>query len=520
MKKHLTVALLTALTLVGCSKAPESGDTASVKLPVQQSAEIFKQVAYNSTQEITAPGRYFIDIATGKVQLWQAGGNAKLVPGPDQSPHWVAADDGATAYWLDRATGAAYSWKRSELSVQAAGSGKVLVREMKGETATNTFHVADEAFRAQRTFTLDVRSDEWIHARFSPDGKAIAISAWRQANQAGEANGARAFVVDLTKGSVKELEKQPDSLAGGAIGVRTDLAGPSEWFVIYQGGTIEPSGLSRYTSVVRRYDWQGKLLGEFTLKDGNGVQPSPDGKLLAVSQDLDHVAPAALVADAATGNPLFRVAGMGGSQWLADGSGLVLGGAGPYRLVSSMGELKPAPAIPPTEVGAFEMGVKPSPDDPNRFIAGMAVVDAAGKPIYEVKLPKRDDWLVWGLAWGRSANELVLTIFEPMGKGNLGGDFPLPPRVQKAPFSDPYILQVDDPKGECLNLRSLASTSGSIDRCLPSGTKLAVGDLSQAPQKMNQAYVFENNQYWFWVRTEQGETGWVSGSTGSLRWAD
>lgn len=106
-----------------------------------------------------------------------------------------------------------------------------------------------------------------------------------------------------------------------------------------------------------------------------------------------------------------------------------------------------------------------------------------------------------------------------MGKdGDYGYEFPLAIHVQKPPFPDPYLLQVQDSKGECLNLRESFSRTSRVIRCLPTGTKLAVADLFQAPIKMNGALYHNDEQLWLWARTEQGETGWVSLSAGSVTW--
>ena len=55
-------------------------------------------------------------------------------------------------------------------------------------------------------------------------------------------------------------------------------------------------------------------------------------------------------------------------------------------------------------------------------------------------------------------------------------------------------------------------------RCLPTGTGLAVGDLWQAPEKLNQGTYYNDGRVWLWARTEQGETGWVALDTGRVTW--
>lgn len=66
---------------------------------------------------------------------------------------------------------------------------------------------------------------------------------------------------------------------------------------------------------------------------------------------------------------------------------------------------------------------------PDRFLAGLSVVDGAGNVLHRIDLPE-GDWLVTNPEWGASGQEVILRIYPRMGKGNLGDPLPLPTVVQ------------------------------------------------------------------------------------------
>lgn len=150
----------------------------------------------------------------------------------------------------------------------------------------------------------------------------------------------------------------------------------------------------------------------------------------------------------------------------------------------------------------------------------MAVIDADGHIVREVKLAKQPNWLIWSLGWGRSSKEVSFAITPPLGKDFGDRQIWLTPSLQKPPFPEKYLLMVADPKGECLNLRESVTVSSRVLRCLPDGTKLAAGNLAEAPIKLNEPTYSNDGKLWMWVQTEQGEQGWVAVSTGSVTWAN
>lgn len=84
------------------------------------------------------------------------------------------------------------------------------------------------------------------------------------------------------------------------------------------------------------------------------------------------------------------------------------------------------------------------------------------------------------------------------------------------------LLEVQDPEGECVNLREANRRDSPVIRCLPNGTRLAVADLWQAPEKVSRPILpgeESHDDIWLWARTEQGEVGCVNLNTGSVTWA-
>ncbi|HLN65244.1 MAG TPA: hypothetical protein VK464_27295, partial [Symbiobacteriaceae bacterium] len=301
--------------------------------------------------------------------------------------------------------------------------------------------------------------------------------------------------------------------------VGAELLGPagSELLVSFVVQTVEPTGMTQEQSILRRYSWHGELLGEFAVA-GRASRLSPDGRLLVAGQDLQHLTRGVLVTDVATGQPLFRVAGVGSAGWMAGGAGLVLQGEDGFEyVVSTAGALSPAPRTPPGGQLVFDGSLAPAPGDAHRFLVGLAVVNESGTVLQRIDLPTDKEWLIRDTAWGAGDDEVVIMISPPVGKGHIGFDFPLAPVVQRLPFPEPYLLTVQDPGGECVNLRESHVRESRVIRCLPTGTGLAVGDLQQLPEKVGATY-FDDGHLWLWARTEQGETGWVALDTGSVGW--
>lgn len=520
------------------SGAPGSGgtetgspDSASPRdsfasLPIREEPGFLQRLTFASTQEITEPGVYIVNAKSGVAETWQRTSPAtgEQVKGSGQEGwlsadgRWIVSQLDGRVYWTHRGTLMTYSFDPRQVQVLPAPPERLLLAgrgNQKGQ-----FWITDEQFGLIQPLALDLGERDPQGVRFSPDGRMLAITSGIWPAVEGSVN-AQVDLIDLTTGQIHPLQ-QPPRRGPGRLLVR-ELTGPApaaELLVHSILQLMEPTGLALELSRVDRYDWTGTYLGGYELLGRLG-QISPDGKLIASSQNLGHLTSNVVVASADTGEPLFRVRWTGDPQWLADSSGLLLQRNGEYLLVTLAGELQAAPPFPRTETPALWPGLYPSPADASRFAAGLAVVDRAGAVVQEIKLAISQRLLVRGARWTADGLELTFSITESMGKGNLGGDgFSLPPRVERPPFIESYLFVVRDPASECLNLRTNASRSSQIIRCLPTGTRLALGDLFIAPVKLNSPLWFDDGQTWMWVRTEQGETGFVAVSTGAVTWVD
>lgn len=505
----------------GPTATPERRQVAPA-LAVERPRDAVERVFYESTLEIPGPGYYVVDLESGRVETWRPRREAAeetYVHLSDDRRWIVLWNWSGERTWVNRESGDAFSWKDDELHLLAAGPDRFLFLAVQDGKGPLTFHVTDGQFRLQQTFTVALGGKGAAEAAFSPDGAQVvlATSRWGTLDPAADV---RIYLVDLASLQVRDLGAPPEPAEGRVWGVRPI---PTEEALIahYSVSVQEPWGESRTESIIRRYAWDGALLAEFAVP-GQVVGVSPDGRLIASGTELYNLVGTTFVTDAATGQPLFRVLNAGSVQWTADSAGLLLQVPMGDRafLVSREGELREAPAIPGGGwPPVWEARLVPAPDDPDRFLAGLSIVDGAGNVLHTIALPE-GDWKVLNPQWGASGREVILEIYLPSGKGNLGNPLPLPTVVQKPPFPDPYLLIVQDPEEGCVNLRQDPSLRGAVIRCLPGGTRLAVADLSTAPRKMLWARDWRDGHMWAWVRTQAGETGWVSLSTGSVMWVE
>lgn len=442
---------------------------------------------------------------------------------PDRPPAYIVSDDhrwvrtqsGNEAYLLDRTRGTQYRWDDRSLRLVTASTDLLLVQGAKDGAGDGRFAILNDSLKPVSSFALPLQADATAQAVFAPDGKTVAVRP-----SFDPPPKARLYVVEVATGKVKELGAPPKLTTGtvGSVGFATPAA-PADLVASYVVMLPENSGILRTETIVRRFSWQGDLTAEFTVP-GYAGNLSPDGRLIISGLELDQLATAAAAHDLTTGKPSWRVMGAHGADWLAGGGLLITDYQGAAWLMSPAGELKPGPTAPPLHGYFTYPGLHPAPHDPQLFATGAAVFDAAGKLRQAARLTA-ENWLIGGTAWSSSGKELRFTVNPPTGKDfGDGYGLPLPPKVQRPPLADQYVLQVQAPAGDCLNLRASYSTGSKVIRCLPGGTKLAAADLSLAPVKLNQAWWSEDNQLWLWVHTEQGENGWVAMSTGRITWAD
>ncbi|HYG60209.1 MAG TPA: SH3 domain-containing protein [Symbiobacteriaceae bacterium] len=510
--------VLVAVLLAGCTPGgadkPPAPAPAPVTEPVTEPAPVVSvtRVDLPRGEAIDKPGLYYLDVATGKVEGWRTDAEAvNLIPVNDFGYFMVGAKE--KAWLINRETGATHAWDPAQHRLVAAAHGRFLFEEHREGRSQGRFVVRDGSFAQVGSFALPDLAAKYAAAAFSPDGKTVVIgSTWEKPEPF--------RLVDVSTGKATMLDPLPAVTAGQLVGVLLPGQSGPDLLIEHVIAHTEKTGMAREESMIRRYSWAGKLLAEFSLEGRAGVV-SPDGRYMHWTQDLDGFTRAVVLQDLASGRALFRVASADLAHWMGGSAGLMLETSQGLRLVSMQGDLRPGPQFPPEEGWVTLAGVLPSPAEGDRFLHGPVVFDTGGRVVQQVLLAPGESpyWVVNQFAWAPDGREVRFIVSPPVGKGNLGDLFAgLPPQVQKPPFADPFLLEVQDPAGECLNLREQYSTSSRVIRCLPNGTRLAAGDLWEAPVKLNAPYWQEEGRLWLWVRTDKGEQGWVAFLEGSITW--
>ncbi|HYF92472.1 MAG TPA: SH3 domain-containing protein [Symbiobacteriaceae bacterium] len=473
MKKWLF--LLVSVLMAGCSLPWFGG-----KLPLKES-QVWKRAELGPDNQATAPGIYFRDIKSGQTEAWQLAQDGVSTVTlsadvPADGLALVATSD--AAYLINRSAGKTYQWDPKALSLVAASPSNILFREAE----SGQFRVTAWNLKAVASFKL-------------PDGKALGVIA-PDGKTAAVATNPTLHMVNLADGTVTLAADPPsDALAVQVVSTIRDGA---EIIFGYTGSN---------GTVLRRYGWDGKLLGQLAVV-GPACAFTADGSRVACTGGQEPAT--TVVYDVAAGEALYRVLGADTPAWAADGSLVVhrsnLEGA---RVVTAEGKVTETGA---TRLVGFLDRLTPAPDNPDRFALRDRVVDADGELQFMVENEPKGWEYGWTDPWGKAGTEFRYVLKEPrpMGFEQLI-DLPLEPKVQKAPFPAEIRLQIVAVPGDCLNLRTDAGTTAKIIRCLPGGTKL-----TRAPGDR----VSKDGHDWLPVKTTDGVQGWVAVTTGNLGYAD
>lgn len=463
-------------------------------------------------EPLSQAGFYFMDVATGKLEGWlppvDQYGWPRLALGASPDGRWVTVQQEQSAYLIRRSDGAAFQYDPRQVAV-LHGPGVLLVRPNVWRTGDGgRCALLDEQMRLVSTFSLQQDACQVQgELLFSPDGKVLAMP-----NPHGDGSF---FLVTVSTGAVKKTE--PFAVPADLRRERVSFAAlPATGELVAEFMLMPASGTSyQPTTHIRRYSWQGDLKAE-TRVAGSGPALSRDGKLLVYTEYMGQLGSAAVIREWGAQQPLFRVAGGWVPRWVAGSTDLLVATSRGYRLVTADGRLQPAPLAAPAPDMVFNpfLWLTSSPDNPDRFLTRSAVVDRAGRIIREIPL-KSEQLRVGQSTWGPTAASVQFLVTPTAGKGwDAGLSEYLAPKVQRPPYPDKFPLQVEDPKGECLNLRAEEGPSGRLIRCLPTGTKLALAD--PAPDR----WPFGQLHGWIQVVTEKGEKGWVAVYTFSVTYAD
>jgi hypothetical protein len=514
-----------------------------------------------------AHGVLILDTATKRLTGWRLDENAlppaadDLPPGITRTPFSVDVAPGAGIFqartyypelgWLHfRSTGKSYRWRHDRLQI-AAWSNDWLLFEYRLSASLPMVGTGQLVILDPRTMAMVAgfevpRSQFSPAAAFSPDGRWLAI-ATRPAP--GEQPGI--YFVDVPGGSVIEAFRPPmdiDARQPTAVNVLPHEDGVIVTLSYSVPGEYDPARPP--FSRMARLAWgvpapSAPLLDAEDIDLYFGPPLSADGRFLVRDEHLRYTGGGGGIAGGerwpaatlyrADGTPVFRVRSatvLYGDwligRWLADSSAFTAAvhgrppaGSGPwdsyrYVLVGVDGTITPLPPLPPRgpEVRWFEgshnRGPVPAPDDPDLISFGR--IDLLRRSTGEwtsIRLgPRAEPGHTQPWVAGHS-REMVLAL----GHGGHDG-YGIPawanPVVEYPPFDDSMTLAVAT-DGDCLNLRDRAEPAAPVIRCLPDGTRLELAEFTpphaDAPQS---TWWSEDGARWVYVRTPQGELGWVA----------
>ncbi|HWI64118.1 MAG TPA: hypothetical protein VNT75_19950, partial [Symbiobacteriaceae bacterium] len=221
--------------------------------------------------------------------------------------------------------------------------------------------------------------------------------------------------------------------------------------------------------------------------------------------------------------PLLRLRGEAacslpyqGPYWLPDGSGIMVSTTRGPRLLRTDGTLE-TPKLPEKAQG---WGVPvPAPDKPNLYAYdGTMVLDGAGKVLVAAVTHSEGQFYGTGSSrihpWGETSDE-VRFILRNTGKGVSCDPYIFPPEVEKAPFPAITGVETKVAAGDCVNLRLEYTKESAVVTCVPNGTRLVAAEPPGTSNKGqlgkwgNPAALSMGGEFWWYVRTEKGERGWV-----------
>lgn len=524
---------------------------------IEPATDAFEHRTFLRRKHIDWPnGILFMDPATGLVEGYRVAEEAETETtrkGGFARPEWSYAAHGPSNRWVTAhhwTTGARLLLDRelkkgwhlpASVRLLAASVDGALLWDYSGAAI-----LSDARFTERARFGPSV----WEGLRgeaprvgivFSPDGRKLL---W----------GGRSavYVTDIpTLESTVLFEAVPHERWGSPAWVAYELTGAGqEIFVTVTYPVAEGANHSRGSREWIRLGWDGEELSRLASPDSPyRVSLAPDGLHLVWEGDGHYLGiyeanlgwPSVVVADARTGEPIFRVrsasrqrGSAGNASWLPSGDGLLLrtsaeGWCGQSRL--AVLRIRPVPAIEvlpaspdacpkwPWQDGAFA-----APTLEERFIAenhgawtddgrgeGVAVYDTHDGVWRTAILTSQSyhgDYDYLQPEWpppGDPNPELRLT-FEG-GKATGGGLYLFAqPGIEFPPFGDEIAFLVAR-TGSCLRLRETLQDDGAVLDCLPDGSRVVMA----GPRPMVDFY--RGDAYGGWaayVRTATGLEGWVA----------
>lgn len=525
-----------ALALSACSTKEVQQAPPPAEAPVQQPEQkpepqkglavtaadgVMERSTFAKGEQLPGPGLYFMETASGQMEGWKLKADKESWVNYQVSPdnRWILARADRKSYLTDRTTGKTYTWNEGQFALPALSSRGLLFTE------GSTYHWVSPEISIRTSFSAPIGT-----VVLAPNADLAAIVPSTSAQNAGRS---LFYLADLKSGQVRPVGQVPTAPPGTAVRETrmTAIKGGQELVLATSLFAMKEKAGSQFSTHVERFNWDGKSLGATDLPGDTPVLSS-DGKLIAWEQMLGGVIPTVRVADAETGKERFRILGAAGPiwespVWLAGNDRFMIGTQEGPVFVSNEGKLTKT-GLAGARHKAFGQ-IVPAPDDANLFTnaqwfiageTGPSLLDGEGRVLQQVKIPK-GNWRFTGPTWGETSKELRFSFMvEPGGDGWDGVLIAFPAKVEFPPYKDDFVLQVKDPKQECLNLRAGHNRESKVIRCLPQGTKLALADPTGTEQHWNLPALYDDSMQWAYVQTEAGEKGWVSVSAGALTWTD
>ncbi|MFZ5815252.1 MAG: SH3 domain-containing protein [Bacillota bacterium] len=443
-----------------------------------------RRITFRPGEKIGQVGLFFLKLATGEVEGWVPASGPRAA-----GPTWVSSDNrwlGEESYAVDRQSGTGYRWNRQTARLVTARGDLLLF--MTG----SRYWLVSEGM--QRFQPLDLPAAARPFAAIAPDGRSLWL-----------VSDGEVYLVETATGRAEMLGR----IGGAEPGIPSIIFNQGEIAVtittpLFQG--------RRWGSEILRFRRDGRLLERRTTP--GLAYPSPDGKLVAWEGDilgLTHT----LTIGSADLSPQLRLRGemscsmpFQGPYWLPDASGLVVRTSRGPRLLKLDGSLEPAPSKTDQ---AWAVPV-PAPDRADRFtIHGTAVIDAHGRAVAAAF----HDMTVGRLhPWGESSEEIRFILLLG-GRGVSCDPDIFPPEVERAPFAPLAGLTVKVAPNDCVNLRASFSKESPVITCLPDGARLTaaeppgVNNKGELRRWGNPMETGNGGPWWWYVRTEQGQRGWV-----------
>ncbi|MQA00480.1 MAG: hypothetical protein GEU80_14315 [Dehalococcoidia bacterium] len=562
---------------------PEIRAVAPVALDIERldagETDAFVQYQLASGEPVTKDGTYLLNAATGEIEGWAHVDDDGMHPVSSPDGDWLASVGGSpeTVVLIERATGAAWSWERAALAMlsypdaegrtvfRSADQAVHIVRLAEEVTTLAGFEITPSPTPRRPPPAIPLwPSDQ----RSRPNMPAFAVAApegdrWLLFDNPGDE--VRVFLLHAEAPTVVDRLPSQD---GGQVMLSFSIGRPNA-----QGVTVairhssKPDDKDSSLPVSLRavtYGWDGGKVRSadtpaplLVNEDGLGlgatfdVLTSPDGTLVAWERELPYARndglgghldfPAVYVASVEAGEPLFRAVRtaigtyLGGLDWLADGSGVVVGTPEGWGVLRADGS-----AVDPLPFGredVFEMP-RPSPTDSDRFAIGLGVYNRAGNLLHSATVePDDPNSGTFGPAtWTSDGEELVFAVATLGGRdfGPSGvSEFDLPPRIETPPFDDTLRLVAAPEDGDCTELRDEAALlTTEVVACVAAGTPLVVtntevGAGARTDCNGNRARLCastydieepESQRRWLHVETEDGTAGWVQPV--DVVWAD